>query len=258
MPPPPEAFPPACRYPCDVLRLRHLLLIALVTVLAACGGTAPSSGASTAPERSEQATEAPVATDESVESEDPEATADPEATEEPVPTDEPVETEEPVPTDEPVESEDPGASELPSAEPGAGASACSGNASNREFFEGIAKAVDWPVLCGVLPKGWFVSQGSYRLASGGKLVISYKGPAGATITLSEGAYCLSDAAGCTPSGSEVGEASLGPLGGTLYETTDGYAIVVAAGENPGWSMTTKGLTEQQTVSFGAALAQVGR
>ncbi len=229
-----------------------MFLIALVTLLAACGGNTPSSGASLSPDASPQATGAPVA------SVDPGATTDPEATDEPLPTDEPAATDEPTPTDEPVESVDPGASDLPSAEPGAGAAACSGNASNREFFEGIARAVDWPVLCGVLPKGWFVSQGSYRLASGGKLVISYKGPGGASIALSEGAYCLSDAAGCTPSGSAVGEAALGPLGGTLYKTTDGYAIVVAAGENPGWSMTTRGLAQATTVSLGAALAQVGR
>ncbi len=235
-----------------MFRLRLALLFALVALLAACDGSTPSSGASSSAGASPQESGAPVTTDEPVGSADPATSADPAASEDPEATDESV------PTDGPVESADPGASELPSAEAGSGAAACSGNLSNREFFEGIAKAVEWPVLCGVLPKGWFVSQGAYRLANGGKVIVSYKGPSGAAITLSEGAYCLTDAAGCTPSGSDLGEATLGPLGGTLYETTDGYAIIVAAGENPGWSMTTRGLTQETTVSLGAALAQVGR
>lgn len=235
-----------------MFRFRLALLIALVAVLAACGGRTPSSGASSSDGASQHVSEAPVTTDA------PAASADPGTSEDPGATDEPVPTDEPVTTDVPVGSADPGASDSPSAEAGSGAAACSGNLSNREFFEGIARAVEWPVLCGVLPKGWFVSQGAYRLANGGKVIVGYKGPGGAAITLSEGAYCLTDAAGCTPSGSDLGEATLGPLGGTLYETTDGYAIVVAAGENPGWSMTTRGLTQETTVSLGAALAQVRR
>lgn len=87
--------------------------------------------------------------------------------------------------------------------------------------------------------------------------MSDKGPDGASITLSEGAYCLTDGATCRPSGTELGDAALGPLDGTLYKTTDGYAIVVAAGENPGWAMTTRGLTQETTIALGAALAQVG-
>lgn len=123
---------------------------------------------------------------------------------------------------------------------------------------GFATAVDWPVLCAVLPKGWFVAQGSYRLANGGKLLMSYKGPSGARIALTEGAYCLSDAHTCTPSGTDLGPAMLGPLAGTLFETADGFAIVVAPGENPGWLMTTKGLDQATATSRGAALAEVGR
>ena len=155
-----------------------------------------------------------------------------EATAEPVPSDEPVETEEPAPTEEPTASEDPVATEEPArpceppddaaaGEPGA-ADACTGSDDNRTFFEGIARAADWPVLCGVLPAGWFVSEGSYRLANGGKLLISYKGPGGATIALSEGAFCRDDD-GCVPDGSELGGAALGPLDATLYQTADGFA-----------------------------------
>jgi hypothetical protein len=243
--------------------LRRVALLALVlTFVAACGGGAPSSRASATPgsaatpsgapgasaePTSRGATVEPVPSDEPVESEEPVAS------EEPIPTEEPGATDEPVPSDEPVES--PAASGGPE-EPGA-AAACTGSDDNRAFFEGIARRADWPVLCGVLPGGWFVSQGSYRLANGGKLLISYKGPGGATIALSQGAFC-SSTDGCVPDGSELGGAALGSLDGTLYETADGFAIIAAPGENPSWLMTTKGLDQASAVAFAGALAEVGR
>lgn len=242
---------PACRYPCGVLRLRLVLLLVLVALLAACGGSTPSSGASSSAGASPRATGAPVAT------EAPDESGDPAASEDPIATDEPEPTDESEPTDDPVESEDP-ATESPSPGAGGGAAACSGTSKNRDFFVQLEELVDWPVLCGVLPKGWFVAEGSYRLANGGRLIMRYKGPGGAALTLSEGAYCLADADACTPPGADLGQAALGPLGGTLHETTDGFAIVVGPGENPGWLMTTKGLSQETTVALGAALAQVGR
>ncbi len=153
-------------------------------------------------------------------------------------------------------SEEPAESDAASGEPGAAAT-CTGSDDNRAFFEGIARAADWPVLCGVLPAGWFVSQGSYRLANGGKLLISYKGPGGATIALSQGAFC-SDDDGCVPDGSELGGTALGPLEATLYQTADGFGIIAAPAENPSWLMTTEGLDRESAVALAAALAEVGR
>jgi hypothetical protein len=228
-----------------MLHLRPALAATLLVVLAACGGTAPSSGATASPEASSAATVVLSASDEASES------ADPGTSEEPTPTEDPTQT------DDPAESVGPSPSVAPSPSDDAGsAAACSGNADNRRFFARSANQVDWAVLCAVLPKGWFVSEGSYRLANGGKLVISYKGPGGATLTLSEGAWCTS-ADGCVPAGSDLGDANLGPLGGTLYQTADGFAISSAAGENPSWLMMTKGLDQATTTRFGAALVQVG-
>ncbi len=224
-----------------VLRLRLATIAVLVVLLAACGGSVPSSGATSAPVSSAHATGAPG------------ATGEPSAV--PGATGTPVQSEEPVPTDEPTPTEKPTASGSPSAEPG-GADACSGSAKNRSWFQDFASAVEWPVLCGVLPKGWFVSQGRYRLANGGKLLIGYKGPAGASIALSQGAWCTA-AGGCVPAGDELGAAALGSLDGTLFETTDGFAIISAPGEDPSWLMTTKGLDRVTTESLGAALAEVG-
>jgi hypothetical protein len=175
-----------------------------------------------------------------------------------------------VPASSAPETEPPAQSEAPSASQPAdtpdvpspsaattGAEACTGNAANREFFAGVASAVDWPVMCAVLPKGWFVNTGSYRLANGGRMVISYKGPGGATLALSEGAFCK-DSGGCVPSGSDAGDAAFGPLGGTLVRLDDGgFAIVVERGANPSWLLEAHGLDEATTMSFGSALHQVG-
>ena len=83
------------------------------------------------------------------------------------------------------------ASADPSAsEPGdAGSRTCSGSAENRDFFAAAAQAFTWDVYCAVLPAEWFVDTGSFRLADGGMLVVTYKGPGGARIELREGATC---------------------------------------------------------------------
>jgi hypothetical protein len=109
-----------------------------------------------------------------------------------------------------------------------------------------------------LPKGWYVSAGSYRMANGGRLVIGYKGPAGATIELSEGAFCA-DATGCLPSGTDGGEAPLGPMTGTLVRlAAGGSAVVVDRGLNPSWQLVTHGLDEATSLAFAAAVAAVSR
>ena len=101
-------------------------------------------------------------------------------------SDEPTEDPSDEATDEP--SEEPTAEPTDEASPSAGpASACSGTAENKDFYAAAAAAVQWTVYCPVLPKGWFVVTGRYRLAGGGRLEISYRGPSGASFTLREGA-----------------------------------------------------------------------
>ena len=221
--------------------LRPLLALALALTIAACGASTPSSEASAVSEPSVPASEPATGT--------PTETAAPAETEgiptEEVPTLEPIET-------EPVESVDPSASPDGSA----GAAACSGNDDNREWYAGFAVAVDWTVLCAVLPKGWYVSSGKYWLANGGKLVIGYKGPGGATLNLSEGAFCADDS-GCVPAGTDAGDVPLGPMQGTLVRLDDGgFGIVVDRGLNPSWLLVSHGLDEATTLTLGAALAVV--
>ncbi len=231
------------------LRLAALLVLAAL-VASACGTSAPSSNPtasstrSAAPSSAEPASAEPGGGGSSAGPSEPASEpSEPPATE----------SQSPAESASPDPSIEPGASAPPTA-----ADACSGDQSIHDFFLSVARAVDWPVLCGVLPSGWFVSAGSYRLANGGKLVISYKGPAGATFALSEGAFCQ-DASGCVPSGSDAGDAAFGSMSGTLVALDGGdWAIVVDRGAALSWLLVTHGLDRATATSLAAALHEVAR
>lgn len=212
-----------------------------MAMVAACGGSStsasPPDGSSTP---SIGASVEPTDSAEPTDSEDPGDTAEPtdEATDEP--TDEPTAE----PTDEASPSTGP-------------ATACSGTAENQDFYAAAAAAVEWTVYCPVLPKGWFVVTGRYRLAGGGRLEISYRGPSGSSFTLREGAFC-GDPDGCVPSGPELGPAAFGGLDGTLISADDGsWAIVVDAGANPSWLLVAEVASEDAARDLGTSLVAVG-
>lgn len=183
----------------------------------------------------------------------PTATATDAATDEPA-TPEPA-TPEPTATSEPTQDPSASASASASADPGA-AARCAGNDSNREFFASIAEVVAWPVFCPVLPSGWFVDSGLYRLAGGGWLEIAYRGPGGARLELREGTACAST--DCLPSGDELGSASFGDLPGSLVRQGDGrLAVVVGPSDGATWVAIGSGLDQAAFASITAALARVG-
>jgi hypothetical protein len=163
---------------------------------------------------------------------------------------------------EPVTTESPSASESPSALPSAplppeeAVQACTGTDENRAFFLEAAENIDWPVYCPVLPARWFVDTGSYSGRGVGQLTISYKGPAGATLSLQEGGFCeTSD--GCVPAGSDTGEAALGDQTGTLVTLDDGgYAIVVDRAETPTWLVVATGMDEASFREVAAGLVRL--
>ncbi len=163
---------------------RAIAALAIVALLvAACGGTAtPSPGSTSAP------TPAPS----------PSApTAEPTPSEEPTeePTQEATPTEEATPG-EPTESPgEPTKSPRPTASPAA--ADCTGSDDNRAFYAGVAADVAWDVYCPVLPAGWFVDTGAFRLSGGGTMEISYKGPGGQRLAIREGHYCAGQT-GCVP------------------------------------------------------------
>jgi len=209
-------------------------LLVLALALVACGGstTAPSAGASSA--ASAPASQPASSAAQPSDGAPTPVPSSPIASLEPSPSAADTASPDASATTAPTDS----ASPPPTASAGAGpAAACSGSADNRAFYANLAASVSWDVYCAVLPRGWSVSSGSYRLANGGKLVISYKGPSGASLTLSEGSFCA--------------------MPGTLV-TTDagGFAIVASRGETPSWLMVTGGLDQATTTAFGAALALV--
>lgn len=150
----------------------------------------------------------------------------------------------------------PDPSEDASSGPVGAATDCTGTAENRTFFESVSAAVAWTVYCPVLPSGWYVEQGSYRLADGGRLVIGYRGPGGAHITLSEGAWCT-DGSGCLPGGAEVGTAAFGDRDGTLLADGSRCVIAVEPGAALSWRLDSDGLDEATVRAFGSALIAVG-
>ena len=200
-------------------------------MVSACGGaTASPSGSGTAgPDVTADATSSPSA--------DASDAATDEPTETPVDSAEPTES----PTDEP--SDEPSTKPSPS---GAGAAgSCTGTPENQEFYASVASAVDWPVYCPALPAGWFVQSGSYRLAGGARLEISYRGPRGAHIDLKEGAFC-SSSDGCVPDGTDAGTAAFGDRQGDLVSVgADSWAISDDAGSNPSWLLSGTGLSEDE-------------
>ncbi len=232
---------------------RWLLPLMVSLVVAGCGSTQPSSVATSGPQATASSSngESPGASS----SEGPGDTSAPDS-ESPAQSEPP--SEPPTASSSPSESATPTESAAPSPTDAPGAAdVCTGTDANREFFARVATSVDWPVLCAVLPSHWFVDKGEYHLAKGGWLVITYKGPGGSTLALSEGSFC-SDASGCVPSGSDAGDGSLGPLSGTLVSLDDGdFAIVVDRGATPSWLVVTHSLDAAATVSLGAAMAEVG-
>lgn len=161
-----------------------------------------------------------------------------------------------VPTTSPTPTET--ATDEPSPSPsGEGAVAdCTGTDDNRTFYAAAATNLDWPVYCPALPARWFVSTGSYSGGSGGRLVIGYNGPGGATLSLHQGAFC-ENGDGCVGPGSDVGAAAFGDQTGTLVSLDDGgFAIVVDRGANPSWLAIGTGLDEATFRGFAAAFVRL--
>ena len=139
---------------------------------------------------------------------------------------------------------------------------CSGTAENRDFYAAAAQAVQWRVYCAVLPTGWFIESGSWRLRGGGQLQVAYKGPNAARLVLQEGAYCTTGASACSPRDHDLGAAAFGDQRGTLAdlgpnEPADGYAIYVNPGVTPpSWSITGTNMDQATFVGIAAALLRI--
>jgi hypothetical protein len=108
----------------------------------------------------------------------------------------------------------------------------------------------------VLPRGWFVGTGEYRLRDGGYLAITYEGPGEAQLALQEGAVCTATD-DCMPEGVAIGEASFGDRTGSLVDLGDGQlALVVDRGAPTSWIATGAGIEESLFRELAAALLEV--
>ena len=150
----------------------------------------------------------------------------------------------------------PGASAGPGPSPSSAASVCSGAKDTPDFYQSFASSVNFPVYCAVLPAGWSLVAGTYRLANGGRIQIQFRRRSdNATFELDEGSFCA-DLSGCVPSGSSAGSGSFGDLTGDLVQTSNGYALVVAKGEKPSWLATGSGLDRATFGALTAALVAI--
>ena len=191
------------------------------------------------------------------------ATPAPTASPTPVATPTPSPTLMPVPTDTPVASATPSAA--PSATPtpapvtsGGPASACSGDADNKAFFADAANKLTFQVYCAALPSGWILASGNYTQPSGGVLNVSYTGPAGATVAIQEGAFCITSGIACSPHDKVIGSAKFGDLSGSLDTLGPGlgFAIYVGAGTAHGYTAKGTGVTQATFASIVAAMVKV--
>ena len=130
---------------------------------------------------------------------------------------------------------------------------CSGSDETRDFFASMAAAVAWPGYCPILPDGWFVGDGQYRLAGGGWMEITYDGPSGAHLLLRQGFFCdASD--GCVPPGQDVDAAPFADRAGRLVAGADGsWSVVADRGGRPSWLIVVAGLGEVETREIAANL-----
>jgi hypothetical protein len=136
------------------------------------------------------------------------------------------------------------------------AAACSGSDDNRAFYAGVAGSVSWDVYCPVLPAGWYVDKGDFRLSNGGKLAISYKGPAGQRIEIREGYYCAGQS-GCIPGPPDAGTASFGNRPARLVDAGGGAWLVVTEDGELAWEARGTGMDGPTLAGYTAAFALVG-
>ena len=113
------------------------------------------------------------------------------------------------------------------------------------------------MYCAVLPAGWFVEAGEYRLANGGQMVISYRTNAGGHLELREGRWCTDSETACSPHDSVIGPASFGGLTGQLTTAGGDLVLYVDPGESASWTATGVGVDEASFRSICARLALVG-
>jgi hypothetical protein len=161
----------------------------------------------------------------------------------------------PVPTPPPT----PGKTPVSSAGPTSPAGVCTGGPKNQSFFVNAANSLKFAVYCATLGSGWSLGTAHFDIPkAGGWVAMTYTGPGGATIVVSEGAFCLTSAAACAPNSGNLGSGSFGGLSGRLYSISGGFAIYVNPGTTHAYSITGHNVTQGVLQAAAAGLKVVSK
>ena len=136
--------------------------------------------------------------------------------------------------------------------------ACTGNVSNRTFFETIAGQVDWDVYCAVLPARWNVDVGDFSLRDGGRMRGRLQGSRRRPTHPAAGQLLHGGVSACSPRDKTIGDAPFGDRTGTLVTLGPdmGFAIYVDPGQAPSWALTGTGMDQATFVALAAALHRI--
>lgn len=228
------------------LAIVGFMMAAFAASFAACSGNAqPTQAPASSNAPTQASAETPTAEATGAATPTPKATPAPSATTKPslAPTS--------VPTPAPTP--------VPSATPTSPASFCTGTAEHQAFFADAANKLPFDVYCAVLPAGWYFQAADYTQPNGGKLTINYKGPGGATLAVSEGAFCTTSAADCSPHVSIRGTAAFGDKPGmldVLSTPPDVLVVYVNPGTKVAYQISSGNLTQAKFVALAAQMSKV--
>jgi hypothetical protein len=137
---------------------------------------------------------------------------------------------------------------------------CTGEGEGPGSFKAASMSAAYDVYCAALPAGWHRESmaGDEQLAT--MITVTYRGPNGETLTLSEGDLCGAGQSVCAVAGTSAGAAMFGDLEGQLFEAPPGadFALYVAPGKSPSWMATGKGMSLETFKALTAALIIVGK
>jgi hypothetical protein len=138
------------------------------------------------------------------------------------------------------------------------AAGCTGGAPVQSFIAEAASRLTFDVYCAVLPEGWTFVSGQWAYTGGGMLKLSYAGPGGARVAVSEGAFCTTSVEACSTHVADIGVGAFGDLTGELEVLTEysSYAIYVDPGTTHAYTMTTVGMSQEDFVSYAASMLKV--
>ncbi len=129
--------------------------------------------------------------------------------------------------------------------------------ANRMFFVDAANGLKFTVYCGFGWSGWGLAsspQSTWSGGSHGNIIIRYQyKKTSSRIEVCEGTIPSGECEGDTGS---LGSASFGPLSGTLYSTSDGFAVRVAPGTSQAYTIIGHNVTQTTVVTYATRMAAV--